>query len=102
MKQRKMLESQFIREVKERLNNNYTLPEIQDILEAVKDEIKYQLERGTPVELHCMGVFSMHEVKKRIKYIPSTGNDEQVGGYYKPKFTSAKAWRLQFKEVTKQ
>ena len=80
------------------LAQKIALPKTQtkDILDALEEIVKGELENGGNVNLLGFGAFSVKEVKQREARNPATGEKITVEAHKKPVFTFSKAYVKKF------
>lgn len=87
-----MTKSELIRALADE-NPNLYLSDIEQIVDAIFDEIMDALARGDRVELRGFGTFSVKEREARIGRNPRTGESVEVPAKKMPFFKTGKLLR---------
>ena len=87
-----MIKSELVQRIAE-TNPHLYQRDVENIVDAILDEITRALARGDRVELRGFGAFSVKERPARLGRNPRTGEQVDVGEKYVPQFKAGKEIR---------
>ena len=87
-----MIKSELVQRIAER-NNHLYLRDVENIVNAILDEITSALSRGDRVELRGFGAFSVKKRDARLGRNPRTGENVEVEEKVVPFFKTGKEMR---------
>ncbi len=95
-----MIKSELVQRIAER-NPHLYLRDVENIVNAILDEITEALTRGNRVELRGFGAFSVKKRDARLGRNPRTGEHVEVGEKFVPFFKTGKELRERLNEESK-
>ena len=95
-----MIKSELVQRIAER-NPHLYLRDVENIVNAILDEITEALSRGNRVELRGFGAFSVKRRDARLGRNPRTGEHVEVGEKFVPFFKTGKELRERLNEEAK-
>ena len=87
-----MIKSELIERIAERIPHLYKR-DVEQIVDAILEEVVVALSRGDRVELRGFGAFSVKNRPARVGRNPRTGEQVDVGEKYVPQFKAGKEIR---------
>jgi integration host factor subunit beta len=95
-----VIKSELVQRIAER-NPHLYLRDVENIVNAILDEITEALTRGNRVELRGFGAFSVKKRDARLGRNPRTGEHVEVGEKFVPFFKTGKELRERLNEEAK-
>jgi integration host factor subunit beta len=95
-----VIKSELVQRIAER-NPHLYLRDVENIVNAILDEITEALTRGNRVELRGFGAFSVKKRDARLGRNPRTGQHVEVGEKFVPFFKTGKELRERLNEEAK-
>jgi integration host factor subunit beta len=95
-----VIKSELVQRIAER-NPHLYLRDVENIVNAILDEITEALTRGNRVELRGFGAFSVKKRDARLGRNPRTGEHVEVGEKFVPFFKTGKELRERLNEESK-
>jgi integration host factor subunit beta len=95
-----VIKSELVQRIAER-NPHLYLRDVENIVNAILDEITEALSHGNRVELRGFGAFSVKKRDARLGRNPRTGEHVEVGEKFVPFFKTGKELRERLNEDAK-
>ncbi len=92
-----MIKSELVQRISER-NPHLYLRDVENIVNAILDEVTEALARGDRVELRGFGAFSVKKREARLGRNPRTGDHVEVSEKFVPFFKTGKELRERLNE----
>ena len=92
-----MIKSELVQRISER-NPHLYLRDVENIVNAILDEVTEALARGDRVELRGFGAFSVKQREARLGRNPRTGDHVEVSEKFVPFFKTGKELRERLNE----
>ena len=92
-----MIKSELVQRISER-NPHLYLRDVENIVNAILDEVTEALARGDRVELRGFGAFSVKKREARLGRNPRTGDHVEVAEKFVPFFKTGKELRERLNE----
>jgi len=95
-----LIKSELVQRIADR-NPHLYLRDVENIVNAILDEVTEALTRGDRVELRGFGAFSVKKRDARVGRNPRTGDQVDVGEKFVPFFKTGKELRERLNDENK-